>query len=270
MVSTANPPEPGTVPFELRAILQETWRLFRARPGEYLAVCGTVLVLSVGTQLAQGRFIHRMASPPESRLAYFLVAFVTFVLGYVFTTWLSITQRLALLGLVRRETFLFERCLRADRFLLTSLLAAMTLVILAGMIVGVAMLPVMILAGMFGLPTPLLAPVLVAVVVSAGGIAVALVVRLSQFLYLIVDRNVGVIDSLRCSWNLTRSRTTTLVLVFALWLLINLAGILACLVGWLVSAPFASLMLAVTYLSLWATTESSEQELSPSTSRTGR
>jgi hypothetical protein len=67
---------------------------------------------------------------------------------------------------------------------------------------------------------------------------------------MILDQNAGVIDSLRDSWEATRGRVATLILVFMLSFALILGGLLACLVGFLVTGPFTSLMLAVAYLSL--------------------
>jgi uncharacterized membrane protein len=74
--------------------------------------------------------------------------------------------------------------------------------------------------------------------------------RFSQFHYMILDQNAGVIDSLRDSWEATRGRVSTLILVFMLAFSLILGGLLACLVGLLFTGPFTSLMLAVAYLSL--------------------
>jgi hypothetical protein len=246
----------GALPFELGSIVMTTSILFRKRLASYLAVCGAVLVLSVGTYLGQGRLIRGLVYPPYDRLPYFPAAFASFFIGYVFTTWLSITQRLALLGLVRNEPAIIKQVLRGGRYLLTSLLAALTLAVVVGLILALTCLPVMVVAGILGLRTPLVTSALVAAIVPAGAASTLLATRLSQFPYLIVDREVGVVDSLRSSWSLTRSRATTLLLVFALWLLINLGGVLAGLMGCLLTSPFASLMLAVTYLTLSGTGES--------------
>jgi hypothetical protein len=67
---------------------------------------------------------------------------------------------------------------------------------------------------------------------------------------MIIDRNAGVIDSLGLSWEATRGGAGTLIVVYAFLVMICLLGLLACFVGLLFAAPFAYLMLAVTYLSL--------------------
>lgn len=241
---------PFAVPFDLGPIVTATWRLFRQRWVIYLAICGTVLLLSVGTQLAQVRLIRGWTNPPRDRPPDFPIAFGTFFAGYLFTTWLSIGQRLALLGLIRSESTFLAEATRAGRYLLTSLLAGLTLVGLMATAVLSLVLPVLIVGKGLALRTSLLVPPLALAVLAAAAGSAALAIRLSQYPYLIIDRNVGVIESLLSSWRLTRSRGATLALVFALWLLINLAGVLCFLAGWLLTAPFASLMLAVAYESL--------------------
>jgi uncharacterized membrane protein len=80
--------------------------------------------------------------------------------------------------------------------------------------------------------------------------AIYLGIRFSQSQFMIIDRRVGPIDGLRLSWEATRHRVSTMLLVYALAVLINLAGFLACIVGLIFTIPFTSLLLAVTYLSL--------------------
>lgn len=179
-----------------------------------------------------------------------MIVFGTFFAGYVFTTWLGIGQRLALLNLVRHESDVVERALRAGRYLLATLLTAMTLVILAGLVIALAVPAAAMTVALLNLDTRFIPQLLAGDLTVIGAGLVVLATRLSRFAYVIVERNVGVVESLSSSWKMTRSHVTTLMPGFGLWLLINLGGILACLVGCLITAPFASLMLAVTYLSL--------------------
>jgi uncharacterized membrane protein len=74
--------------------------------------------------------------------------------------------------------------------------------------------------------------------------------RLGMFIYLAVDRDSGPIEAVRGSWELTRGRAATIMSIFMIAGLINLAGMLACLVGFVLTIPFTVLVLTVTYLAL--------------------
>ena len=75
-------------------------------------------------------------------------------------------------------------------------------------------------------------------------------VRLGQFPFLIIDRDAGVLESHRLSWELTRGRAATVFLVYLAQLTINLAGLLTFYVGLFVTLPLTSLVTAVTYNAL--------------------
>lgn len=90
----------------------------------------------------------------------------------------------------------------------------------------------------------------------ALGIGASLVVllllwlRFSQYLYLIVDRDEGVFDSLQTSLRITKGNAALIFVIYLLTFVINFAGALACFVGLIFTAPFTMLLLVVTYLAL--------------------
>jgi hypothetical protein len=251
----------GVVPFDLGSILSATWTLYKERLGACLGVCWTVIALMWGAHFVQARLFRELAPAPGDRLQFFLVQFTVFFVSYVFNVWLSIGQNLALLGLARRESSVYERVFRGGRYLLTTILAGILFVLVLGVIVLSSTIWIPLLGGILG---PGRAGVMLA---CALGIVLAIVAslylatRLSQFAYMILDHNAGVVDSLRFSWQATRRRVGTLILVFAMVPLINLGGLLACLVGILFTAPFTSMMLAVTYLSLTGQPLGGEQQV---------
>ena len=63
--------------------------------------------------------------------------------------------------------------------------------------------------------------------VATAVLGIYLMIRLSLFYYLIIDRDAGVIDSLGQSWQLTRNQAGMLVVVYLLTFAITLAGLLA-------------------------------------------
>jgi len=99
--------------------------------------------------------------------------------------------------------------------------------------------------------------ILSALIITAGFIllivpGVIASVGLSFVAFLIVDRGVGVIDSLKESWRITKGHKWQLFLLGLLLLLINLLGILALLVGIFVTIPITLLAFTHAYRTLAA------------------
>ena len=111
---------------------------------------------------------------------------------------------------------MLERVFQGGRFVLTSILAAVLFMLAIGLIVMVNLVWMPILSGLVGPRSPAM------FAVFAVGIAIAFLVgiyvsaRFSQFPYMIVDHNAGALDSLRWSWEATRGRVGTLVVVYAM------------------------------------------------------
>ena len=82
---------------------------------------------------------------------------------------------------------------------------------------------------------------------------IILMVRLQFFLYLIVDRNFGIMESLKKSFAMTKGQTGELFLFGLLCLLINLGGLICLFIGLLVTVPTTLLAQAFVFQKLLAT-----------------
>lgn len=103
----------------------------------------------------------------------------------------------------------------------------------------------LMLIGVVGQSTPALAvlmvPMLMVTVFTSG-------IRLSQFFYLLVDRDVTAAESLKLSWKIMDGRIMQfLALVLTLWL-VNLCGLLAMGIGLFITVPLTYVSTAVYYL----------------------
>jgi len=238
------------VPFDVGSILGATWNLFKARMGPCLGVCWTAFGLIWGSQFLQQRVLESTLPGAADPVARFLVTAAIFLMSYLFTTWLTIGMNLALLAIARGARSAVPLVFSGGRYLLTTILAGIVLAFAVGLVVMLSILLVTIVGAVVG-PRSTAYFVLLAVGCAAAAVAAIYVsVRLSQFQYVIINQGAGVIDSLQRSWVATEGGVGTLILVFAMGIVIYLAGFLACLVGIVFSAPLVSLMLAVTYLSL--------------------
>ncbi len=235
---------PRRVRFELGPILSATWSIYRARLGTCTAVSGTFVGLLFLVQRAQRLVLDGALFEPETRVQLFLVQFGTFFAVHVFTSWLAIGQNLALLGIARGETPVFSRLFRGFPFLLTSLLAG----VLFGLAVGLPVLVLLALGGILG-PEQIFLSRTLGMIVGLG-VAVYPAALLSQYHFLIIDEHLGVLESLGRSWQLTRGRVATILLVWMTVVLLIVAGFIACFVGLLITIPFSYLLMIVSYLSL--------------------
>jgi hypothetical protein len=153
----------------------------------------------------------------------------------------------------------FQDVFTGGQFVLTTILGGILVAvcvavpILLAVLGGAACIPLM----QDGLSAP---PLLLMVVVVTAFVSVAFYVsaRLMQFYLVIIDRNVGVFESLQVSWSLTKTHVSTLILVYLLQSAIILAGLLAFCVGLIFAWPLSTLLLTVTYQALTGRTPVAE------------
>jgi len=72
----------------------------------------------------------------------------------------------------------------------------------------------------------------------------------SQFQFLIVDRNLGALESLSTSNTIMSGNRLSLFALGLLTGLLNMAGFCACLIGLVFTAPYVVLLFAVAYLAM--------------------
>jgi uncharacterized membrane protein len=76
---------------------------------------------------------------------------------------------------------------------------------------------------------------------------IILLLRFGMYQSAIVDRNMGIIESLKYSWELTKGNGLNLFVIMLFTILIVLAGCIAMLVGMLFAFPMMFLMWIVAY-----------------------
>jgi uncharacterized membrane protein/phage FluMu protein Com len=72
----------------------------------------------------------------------------------------------------------------------------------------------------------------------------------SQYYYLIIDRNLGVMDSLNTAKEISNGNKLTLFLIGLVCFGITIVAAIPCLLGWLVAFPYFALFYPVIYLSM--------------------
>lgn len=76
---------------------------------------------------------------------------------------------------------------------------------------------------------------------------IILMLRLGAYMNAMVEKDMGIIDSLKYSWNLTRGNGLNLFVIFLFSILVIIAGCIALIVGLLFAFPMMMLMWTVAY-----------------------
>lgn len=236
--------------FSLGDVLTRSWQIYRDRMGNCIGVVVGCWGMNV---LAQLVLQATQAAAPLARNPQAVAAIIGLIgtLALVlFQAWINIGQTIVMLEIARGKEAPFGDVFRGSPYLLR--------VVVAGFLLGMGTL------GVFGLgaaPGGLVwsalgrdaipGPIALALGLFVASVVwVVLALRLSQFYYLIIDRNVGILDSFRLSIEITRGKAGLIFMIGLLTIPINIAGLLACFVGLFFTMPFTVLLFTVTYLAL--------------------
>ncbi|HUT93141.1 MAG TPA: DUF975 family protein [Thermoguttaceae bacterium] len=220
---------------ELGDVFGRTWEIIKEQWGLCLGLVLVAWLINTGVSLVAGML--PIIGPLASAL---------------FSVWIYVGVAMALLKIARgQETSLGEIFNGGAYFLrifVASILYGLMVMAVFGILFGPALVA-MLLALQGGDQ---------AVMIFAGiGLGLlcwipALILSLmySQFYYLIIDRDVGILESLSLSRQITAGNKLTLFVIWVLMGLLNLAGALACLVGLLFTVPFTALLNLIVYLAM--------------------
>jgi hypothetical protein len=253
-------PRPGkAIPIDLGDILRQAWATFMAARPECLIVywgAGAVSWLMLFVLTATLASVNVLAGDRELLP---LLEFIHFLGLFVIPAWIFwLGRNLGMLKLARRQPVAPETLFQCGPHLLTFLLAGAIVASPCIIIYGaaeallayqgdgslVSLIRIM-LAGKLEFTYRML--ILLAVVGLSYGAYFAVMVRLGQFPYLIIDRGADVPESLLGSLELTRGRVAAVFLVYLAQVTINVAGLLLCCIGLFVTLPLNGLISAVTY-----------------------
>ncbi|NUQ65027.1 MAG: hypothetical protein HUU20_21390 [Pirellulales bacterium] len=206
---------------DLGDVLSRTWSIFKERIGICMGAffLAFVINLVVGQILGYGATLLGEALNEEA-IAVGL-GLVANVAAQVFSLWLTLGQWLVFLRIARGQPVELGELFAGGPYLLRALGASVLflLAVLAGVILLIV--PGVIFALMF-----------------------------SQFLFLIIDRNTGVIESLELSKQVTSGNKLTLFALGFVIMGLGIVAVLPCGLGLLILWPFVSLLWPLTYLSM--------------------
>lgn len=202
-------------------ILARAWTIYK---DQWLICIGGFLIVGILNYVV-GQVANQLSALTGMLAGDPALMFVCIILGacagQLFALWLNIGLAMLFLDVARGREVSLGTLFRGGPCYLAVLLASIlfTLIYVGGLLLLVV--PGIIFALMF-----------------------------SQFFYLIIDRNVGIIESLELSKQITHGNK---LMIFVLWLLaagLSIAGFLMCCIGVVFTVPLASLMYAVAYLAM--------------------
>jgi hypothetical protein len=232
-----------SIPCSIDAIVNATWSIYRDNLWTCTWLCWTWGLSSVGLYLLQ-----RAIQVQISSLG--LVSIALAVASVVFHTWLQIGLKLGLLLVARRQPVSAGVLASGGPYLLPTIMAWIVFVV---MLIPAVLLPIFatsLVVAFVGNPAAAFFSIFIITCVSFPIVVLYASARFMQYSYLIMDRRGGAKDSLGLSWQLTRGRAGTIILVYLTYISLICGGLLACCVGLVFTLPMAQLLLVVTYLSL--------------------
>ena len=214
---------------DLGEAFARAWEIFKVQWG--MCVAATLIVQALG-------FVVGMALG--------LLPIVGPIVNTLFSVWLGIGQAIFFLNVARGQQpqieDLFTGWPRFWKILGASLLVGL---IVVG-ITLVCVVPLTMIGFMVGRDAAPFFAVLGGVIAVIPVMVVSL--SLSQFYYLIIDRDFDIIESLKMSRSLMEGNKATLLLIYLTFIPITIVAVLPCFLGLLVAVPFFCLMYAVIYL----------------------
>ena len=206
---------------DLNEVFARAWRIYKNQMGVCIAAMLIVVGINIGLQMIHNALVSAVGHGAREPLAVAAFAFCSGVAINLVMMWIGIGQTLFFLKVARGHPTTFGELFQGAPWFLTTLLASLLagLIIFAGLLLCI--IPGIIFALMF-----------------------------SQLYCLIVDRNAGILESLSLSKQITDGNKLTLLAIYVLLILVNLAGFLACCIGLVFTVPFSALMNVVIYLAL--------------------
>ncbi|MBV8606692.1 MAG: DUF975 family protein, partial [Singulisphaera sp.] len=241
----------SAIPVTVGDVFSRTWQIYRDQLGLCIGGFFVVGLVSVAFQMVMIflQVAMQQAGSSNSQLIY--VQSIGSLGGYILQAYLMAGQTLFMLKIARGQNAQISDIFAGGRYLLTMSLAMILLYLAVLGIMAVSALPAILIinavAGDQGVALPIV--IGVCILLGVAGL-VAFSVRYSQFPYLIIDRNAGAVESFGLSNRLMRGHEGQLILLWLLFIAINILGFLAFCIGLIFSIPLTFLLMAVFYVAL--------------------
>ncbi|MFM7319800.1 MAG: hypothetical protein ACKO5E_22865 [bacterium] len=214
--------------FTVGDVLNRSWQILRSQLG--LTIGATILYFVLGNLLA---FFSGVVDDQSLKLILSLantIATIFFQIGF-FTFMLNLAS-----GRDAKLADLFS----GGPLIIPIFLASL----LFGLVIMGALIPAFLIGAILG-------PIGILVALIYGLIAYVMIfTRLIQYYFLLIDREVGIVESLTLSSKLMKGKEIQFMSMSLMLLLINLCGLFALGLGLIITVPLSFVCLAVYYLGI--------------------
>ena len=236
-------------PFTVGDVMSRTWQIYKRRMWICIGVVIFCLAINMAGQFALG-ILERTVKPNTDPQTFNAIVMIVVIGLMPFQFWIGIGQTLFLLRVARGQNASFGDVFRGGPYILPVIVSSLAFGLVLGGVVALGLIPGMVATAVTG-GNPMVGPLVLGLgLLIAGVVGIILALRLSQYYYLVIDRDAGIMESLRLSLEVTRGNAGNIGAIGFATGLINLAGLLACGVGLLFTIPFTYLLFSVTYLAL--------------------
>lgn len=231
-------------------VFSRTWAIFKISWGMCLVVLIVVWLINFGVNIAVGIATGIAGAVAQDPAIGMMLSLLGNLLTTLFSMWIGIGQALFFLKTARGQDAALGDIFSGGPYFLSVLGASILFFLVCAGVVVVCIAP-----GLLLLALEADAPIVVLVLVP-GGITAAVIVAVialmfSQYYYLILDRNLGPVDSLSVSKEITYGNKAT---IFLIGMVAGLVGavlvLMTCGLGLLAVAPYMALLYPVIYLAI--------------------
>jgi hypothetical protein len=235
-------------PFSVGGVLSRAWRIFKSRMGITIGVVAGVYGILFFYQLGVGTVVQGVLSQAPVA-AVILVQLVFVVFGWFLQLWLPIGLLMATLGVAREREIEFTEIFRGARFFWRFLGSSLLVGLVAFAVLALCAIPAVIAGVATWDPNN---PTVTIIAAGIFGLIAFLaylwvILRLSQYAYVLVDQDCGAIEAINQSYEMTRGHVVDLFLIYLVAGLVAISGVLACVVGLIFTYPLSMLVYACAY-----------------------
>jgi hypothetical protein len=225
--------------FSISDVMSRSWQILRSRMGMTIGVCFFGLVLANSFQVVAG-----VIQGPDEDVPLKPMAGLLYFIGAFFNIYINCGLLTFLVNLAAGRRAHVSDLFSGGPIVLKAIFASILMVLF---VICVYFQFAILLA----LLLPLTGPAILVIAIPLGFIVyVTIIARLSQFLYLLIDREIGVIESLKTSSRVMEGRVLQFILLGVVIFIVNICGLLAFGVGLLITIPLSLLASAVYYLAV--------------------
>lgn len=222
--------------FTIGEVLSRSWQILRSR---LFTVIGAVFLSFIVGSILSG--VGQAMQPADPNAAPNLPGVLLALAGMFVSVFMNCGLFTFLLNLASGRNAQITDIFSGGSIFIKVLLASLTLgVMYMGLVIVVALLMVVL--------TAIAPPLAILGAMAAAVMGILFFTRYSQFYYLLADREVGPVESIKLSSQIMQGRTLQFMGLMLVNMLVNICGLLALVVGLFVTIPLSLVTTAVFYL----------------------